>query len=624
MRRNNKDMRIRRGVNGFITALCIEKTRQKLQDMAGAGRFSSGESAGFFYEDTGGFRVGMSAHNEGVSSDSGGHLVFEGTLYNRNQLREELQAPENSTDADLVLKYYRLKGKSGFSSLDGKFVFGLFDKELKKIFLVRDFFGEQPLYYTQTENGWIWSSQLRSLLSVLPQRPDIDPQGVWLYFFFTYIPAPQTIYQGIKKLEPDHCLEIDIETQNSRYFSIENGNYSFSPSGGDPIQEVQDRVRESIFSRADTDSELGVFLSGGVDSSIIALSLAQKQRTPLKTFSLGFQNKHFDESDKSRTVASLFKTDHREYIFEEAEFAANIDRVLFNFDEPYGNSSVLASDMIAAKAASEVAVILTGEGGDEVFGGYNKYYIGRLNRYYTRLIPENLHLRLQKGSRRLTRQRSDLRGMRFRIRRLLDSISYRSDFYINMLSLGFARDELSFLLVSGLGRQPDWDDYTQGETVDSLSDFRRLDRKISLEGDALVKLRHTADYHNLEMRSPFLNRELWNYSFSLRENQLIKGWNKKHILKEAFKDYLPKGFLDAPKQGFGVPVGNWLRTSLKSELLQFIQPELLREQGVFHPEYISQLVMAHLSGERDNSFRVWTFYCFQKWYFNSQTQEGRK
>ena len=364
---------------------------------------------------------------------------------------------------------------------------------------------------------------------------------------------------------------------------------------------------------------LGTFLSGGVDSSIVSLALARQSDTPIDTFSVGFEKKSFDESDKARTVAKIIKSNHHEFIVSVNDLRSNIDEILLNFDEPFADSSSLPTYLVAHKTRQHVKVALTGDGGDEVFGGYNKYYMGKLNTKYTSLVPKSFHKTLKDFLNPIVSTKDDKRGSRFKLKKLLNAINYEDEFYYNIISLAYQSEELSQILKEEKFLSDALSYYKMqiGENNKSLTDFRNIDKIISLEGDMLVKVDRTSMLTSLESRAPFLNKQLWNFTSQLPESYLMKGWNKKYLLKESFKQYFPKDFLDKSKKGFGVPVGDWLRADLSAELNSYIELEFLKVQNIFNAPEITLKVKNHLSGKEDNTFRVWTFYCFQNWYKNT-------
>ncbi|TNJ46468.1 asparagine synthase (glutamine-hydrolyzing) [Tamlana fucoidanivorans] len=549
-------------------------------------------------------------------------IVFNGEIYNYLVLKKELEEKnvtfKTKSDTEVILRMYEMYGIESFKKLDGMFAFSIHDKIKNKVFIARDFFGEKPLYYTKNDNGFYWASELKSIVNQLPLLPRIDNLGLNLYFKLTYIPAPYTIYEGIKKLESNNYIEYDLKSNNFSSIIIENEHPKNikKPTFSEAKAKVKDLVQQSVESRSVADVPLGTFLSGGVDSSIVSLCLSRINNSKINTFSIGFEKKSFDESDKARTVAKLINSNHHEFIINEKDLENHVHDILDNFDEPFADSSCLPTYLVANKTSQHVKVALTGDGGDEVFGGYNKYYMGNINQKYTRIVPNTIHKAISKPAEHLFKTKDDNRGVRFLIRRLLNSINYSGDHYWDIISLGFPSNSLSSFLLPEFFQTEPFEYYKESTNIKSpknLTEYRLIDKVMSLEGDMLVKVDRTSMLSSLECRAPFLNKKLWEYTKSLPHAYLMKGWDKKFILKEAFKGDFPKNFLIKSKSGFGVPVGDWLRSSLKKDLEYFVNDAFLDSQNIFKKEAIKQLVFEHLNG-KDHTFKVWTFYCFQKWY----------
>jgi asparagine synthase (glutamine-hydrolysing) len=548
-------------------------------------------------------------------------IVFNGEIYNFQLLRKELidkgVSFKTKSDTEVVIKLYELYGVDSFAMLDGMFAFSIYDKKLNKVFIARDFFGEKPLYYSKDDDNFIWSSELKSIIKIRPSQPAINKKSLNLFLQLTYIPAPYSIYENIYKLEANHYLEFDCSSFSFEIHKIEQSFQTYSKLSKPEAKKItHDLVQQSVVSRSISDVPLGTFLSGGVDSSIVSLCLSQNSSKKIETFSIGFDKKSFDETDKSRTVAKLINSNHHEFIVSEKDFTSNIDEIILNMDEPFADSSALASYVVSDITKNHVKVALTGDGGDEVFGGYNKYYMGNLNYNYTNIIPLTIHKKFVALLENLLKNKDDKRGYRFKINRLLKAINYNGDFYYSIISLGFQPSELKEILTAANYIQSVFSHYKNilERQPTTLTDFRNIDKMISLEGDMLVKVDRTSMLNSLECRAPFLNKEIWNFTSQLPEDFLIKGWDKKHILKEAFKHYFPKNFLNKSKKGFEVPVGDWLRADLKNELISYIDKRFIEEQNIFQFEVVFKMVHNHLSRKIDNTFRVWTFYCFQKWY----------
>ena len=567
--------------------------------------------------------VDLSTGKQPIFTEDKSAIVFNGQIYNTEDLKKTLVQKgftfHTSSPAEVVLKLYEYFGLEAFKMLDGVFAFSIYDKILGKIFIARDFFGDKPLHYQHSEKGLIWASELKSIISVLDKKPEIDNTGLNLYFQLTYIPAPFTIYKGISKLESNSFIEYDVNANALKIHEIHSEKIEKQQISFDEAKKnVRKLVEESVSSRSVSDVSLGAFLSGGVDSSIISLCLSKQSDSKIDTFSIGFDKKSFDETDKSRLVANLIGSNPHEFVISEKDLTAHLDEILLNFDEPFADSSALPSYIVASKTADYVKVALTGDGGDEVFGGYNKYLIGGINQKYTSLVPRFLHQSVLKVANALTKQKGDERGLKFKVRKALNSIDYDHSFFYNIIKLGFTDKEMSIYLNEKDRIKNPLAYYQQKiPNPKNLTDFRNVDKMISLEGDMIVKVDRTSMLASMECRAPFLTREIWNYTLSLPDEYLLKGNNKKMILKKAFENEFPEQFLEKSKKGFGVPVGDWLRQGMRSELLSYIDDKFLEEQDIFDIQNIKKIVLNHLNSVEDNSFKIWTFYCFQKWYKNT-------
>lgn len=623
------------GVNGILKHHSTSSEIQEVLEKMNQKIIHRGpDDDGFFVEQNEDCTIGLAMRRLSIidlstgkqpqfAADNNLVIVFNGEIYNYQTLKKELEVQgvsfSTSSDTEVILKLYQHHGKQAFAKLDGMFGLAIYDKRSRQVIIARDFFGEKPLYYYHSEKELIWASELKSIISVLNFKPQIDKEALNLYFQLTYIPAPFTIYQGIKKLEANKLLVYDLEAKKTHIEAIDRASKKYKIDDFEQAKELtKNLVTASVRSRSIADVPLGTFLSGGVDSSIVSLLLAQNSSQKINTFSIGFDKKSFDETDKSRIVAQQIGSNHHEFIIGENDMKDSIDAILMNFDEPFADSSSLPTYLVAKKTADYVKVALTGDGGDEVFGGYNKYYMGKMNHLYTRFVPEFVHQSLSKIANPLLTTSDDKRGKRFKVKRLLNAINYQGDFYYNIISLAFQQQELSHLFQSDYQKADILQFYKNliQNKASNLHEFREIDRYLSLEGDMLVKVDRTSMLASLECRAPFLNKALWDFTNSVPDAYLMKGWNKKYLLKKAFEDQFPTDFLNKSKQGFGVPVGDWLRGHLRTELERFIEADFLQKQEIFNVSFIHQIVQNHLSGKIDNTFRIWAFFCFQKWYLH--------
>ncbi|WP_426430424.1 asparagine synthase (glutamine-hydrolyzing) [Winogradskyella sp. HB-48] len=624
------------GINGLIdkTKMSKDKMSSILNAMNDLIIHRGPDEDGVFAEQNDNCTVGMAMRRLSIIDLSSGKqpifsddkqivIVFNGEIYNYRTIKSRLVSEgvtfHTTSDTEVILKAYEKYGVESFQWLDGMYGFSIYDKNINKLFIARDFFGEKPLYYTQNESQFLWASELKSIIKTIDYKPNISKKGLNLYFRLTYIPAPYTIYEDIHKLEANHYLEYDLSSFEYSIHKINDeplpktANISFE----DAKAKTRELVYNSVDSRSIADVGLGTFLSGGVDSSIVSLCLSQATDKKIDTFSIGFKKASYDETDKSRVVAKMLDSNHHEFIIDEDDLKHNIHEILVNFDEPFSDTAALPTHLLSEKTREHVTVALTGDGGDEVFGGYNKYYIGKMNKRYTSVVPKVLHETIAKLSNKYLINKDDTRGKRFQINKLLNAINYEGDFYWDIISLANTSKLLSEIMNDDYYDSDLFQEYKEvlgKQKIESLTDFRLVDKILSLEGGMLAKVDRTSMLTSLECRAPFLNKSIWEFTNTLPESYLMKGWNKKYILKEAFRDQFPQDFLEKGKSGFGSPTGDWLRQSLRQELESYIEPQMLKKQGIFKVDVITKLVQDHLDSKKDSTFRVWSYYCFQKWY----------
>lgn len=553
-------------------------------------------------------------------------LVFNGEIYNYRELREELKLAgcEFTTkgDAEVILKAYEVWGlKKALSSLEGMFAFALWDERIKTLFVVRDRYGEKPVYYTKNKNGFFFGSELKSL-SDHYSKERIDKIGLNLFFSLTYIPAPFTIYENIYKLEPGEYLQVEPSgrVEKIQFYDIESivakSNTGVYRSYDDAKAELRKLLFRSVEERMISDVPIGSFLSGGIDSSVVSAIMAKKSSTPIKTFSIGFKEKEFDESDRAARVAKHIGSEHSCFILDHLDLLSIVNETLSYFDEPFGDSSAIPSMMVAKLAKRDVTVVLTGDCADELFGGYNKYlagyYSSRYNaipkywrKFFERVIGIIPHTKLTNLTLRKTKK-------------IIKSSSLKTeDRYAFYTNLGFQPGEKEILL------NPEYNldvleqsllHYNKSHDEDDLTRTFYSDIKLVLEGDMLAKVDRSCMMNSIEARVPFLDSRLVDFSFQLPHHFKIQGKNKKRILKDTFSDLLPKETLSFSKKGFSIPIGNWFKKELKAELLNVLRSELLEKQAIFDKAYVKQLTDNHIKGKENNEAKLWLLYVFQKWY----------
>ena len=552
------------------------------------------------------------------NSDHTKVIIYNGEIYNFISIRNELinagYSFRTNSDTEVILLGYEEFGTKILNKLEGMFAFSIYDTIKKKWILARDRTGEKPLYYSIDPEKAIFASELKSITKTGLVKKEIDTIALSQYFQLTYIPAPLTIFADVKKLPPGCYMEI---TSDGKFAVKEYWNLDVVADESVSYETYKQSIRESLISSVEkrmiSDVPLGAFLSGGFDSSIIVGIMSHLSPGKVNTFTVSFDDKIYDESQLAGLVAKRNNTNHTVLKISEDEIIAGIPELLNNIDEPFADSSMIAVNAISKKAREYVKVVLTGDGGDELFAGYNKYLLPYYGNRYKR-IPRFLRKGVIEKSLNLLPSKS-YRVMG--IRKVINACGLDEIEQIRyMMSLGFKPDELVKLIP---GIDPETmsfisEQYAFLPKADAQTRTQYVDVKTVLEGDMLPKVDRASMLASLETRVPMLDTKVIELAFKTPTEYKIKGKNRKIILKDSFRDFLPDELFHAPKHGFGVPVSDWLENSLKDQLLEYADKDFLQSQGLFEPGYINEIIEQHMSHKIDRFSTLWSFFVFQNWY----------
>lgn len=576
-------------------------------------------------------------HQPMISSSGRYVLVYNGEIYNAQELRQERIAEGGSfksqTDTEVLLEGFDAWGvKKVLSKCIGMFAFALWDRETRTLTLGRDRLGIKPLYYGFQGKTLFFGSQLRSFLPHPAWEGTLDRQALASYFYYSYVPSPQSIYQGISKLKPGSFLEIQQgkEGEEISYWDLEETvkNSLANPlrrTEEDHIADLENLLKDSVGRRMVADVPLGAFLSGGIDSSlVVALMQAQSER-PIKTFSIGFNEKDFDESHYAKKVAHHLGTDHHELYVTPAQSQEVIPSLSDFYDEPFADSSQIPTYLVSKMAREQVTVALSGDGGDELFGGYARYFLGKKMWHRLQRLPRGARPVISKFATAFTpetwtkignylptsyfsNQLGDKiqKGVAF-----LDSGS-QEDFYASLCSSWESSSAAAWEVVQGaqpLNSAPFTD-----LPLSFVGKMQLADTKFYLPGDILTKVDRASMAVSLEARVPLLDHRLFERAWQLPESIKIKEGQGKWILRQILKKYLPEPLFERPKRGFGVPIGNWMRTDLRDWCESLLSQEALASSGILNPEPIRQLWQEHLDQTYNRQYSLWNVLMFQMWH----------
>src|SRR6266852_3359590 len=562
-------------------------------------------------------------HNE----DSTVWVIQNGEIYNHLELRKLLVSAGHKfttqSDTEVLAHGYEEWGESMVERLNGMFAFAVLDRQRKRVLLARDRMGIKPLHYAVDGKRLVFASELKSLLCDPALRRDIDPVALDEYLALEFVPSPRSIVRGISKLPPAHTLEWWLGSgihRVHRYWSptLEDENGSYGRTLDEECEELRSVLRESVRKELISDVPLGVFLSGGIDSSAVTAMMTQLGGD-VKSFSVGFAERSFDEAPYAREVARHLGTEHHELMLEPAMLLGLIPRLPVLLDEPLGDASIIPTYLLSAFTRRHVKVALGGDGGDELFAGYPTLQAHRLAGYYNR-APRLLRRGLiEPVVRRLPVSRDNL-SFDFRAKRFVGSASHPLPERHRRWMGSFAAEERTALLSADMrdqlaaGAHLETAQHDGAGPREPLNQVLLLDMRLYLENDILVKLDRASMMASLEGRVPLLNNDFVEYATQLPLNLKLRGLRSKFLLKRALRGLLPNSILNRPKKGFGIPVANWFRGPLREQMLSVLSPERIARKGFFDAPAVAALIADHLAGRRDNRKQLWTLFVFELWH----------
>ncbi len=552
------------------------------------------------------------------------HIIFNGEIYNFQQLKQHLLdvggvAFHSGTDTEVILRLYERYGEDCFSQLRGMFALAIYDARTEKLLLARDHFGKKPLYWGIHEGTFLFGSELSSLCAHPSFKKEVDIGSVNAYLSLAYVPTPKSIFKNVHKLEPATYLVYQHGVSQKKMF-WEPTHGRFTGSFSDAVSVLDQNLEHAVHRRLISDAPLGIFLSGGLDSSTVAY-FAQRLSTPkLKTFSIGFEEKSFDESSYARDVSHFLGTDHSEEILSARGVATMIPGILEHLDEPLADPSFIPTFLLSAFAKHSITVALGGDGGDELFAGYQTFQAEKLVALY-RAIPAFLRNQLVNGLLRVFPSRDTHLSFSFVLRTFVNG--YSPHIYTRHTQwLGsFSQDERAQLFLPdvwhALRERGDTTAYAMPTPEIRISDPQNqllyFYLRSYLMDQVLVKVDRASMAHGLEVRSPFLDKELVEFAFSLPYTWKLHGFTSKFILKKLMANKLPAHIVQRSKKGFGIPLASWLKTDLREFTTETLSKKSICTSGLFDYVYVKQLQQEHFSGIADHSKKLWTLLVFQVW-----------
>jgi asparagine synthase (glutamine-hydrolysing) len=639
------------GIAGIIDFAGRPVDLQRLENLCQSLSHRGPDDRGIWHFEANGWSVGLAhtrlavidpapeAHQPMTSPDGRWAIVYNGELYNYRTLAERLShPPTTASDTEVVLRACQEWGPTALEQFDGMWAMAVVDTGSRTGHLSRDPLGIKPLYYAPFDRKLVFASELRTLLRICDQPPEVDPQAVACYLQLGYIPHPMTIYRHIHKLPPGHLLRFDASgpAEPQRYHRL-----SPPPSTPPAYPAACDRLRTliqgAVLRQCVADVPLGAFLSGGLDSSVVVACMAARPGPPVKTFSIGYaDHARYDETQYARLVARHLKTDHREFRLTFSDVLAAVEPMLNHLGEPFADSSLLPTSLVSKYTREHVTVALSGDGGDELFGGYWRYlghhYLERYHRIPAilrqGLLEPLLHLVPEaRSTRRLDRLRQIRKLLRGDLPDPLDRhLAWARFMEPDMAGELLGEDRAGEAMESArrlyreaasgwyAERRQDESARADKKTPDRfyLQGILLADLGVGLPGDMLSKVDTASMYHSLEVRVPLLSADVVDYVSGLPVEYKIQGTVGKRILRDAFRGHLPDVIFERPKMGFEVPVGEFLRHELRDMYASTVTANALGEFGI-NPQAAARACDDHLHRRRDRTELLWALLVLCWW-----------
>jgi len=551
-------------------------------------------------------------------------VTFNGEIYNFQELRAELEARghrfRTESDTEAIVHAWEEYGRACVERLRGMFAFAIWDGPRRTLFLARDRVGKKPLFYFAGRDRFVFASEIKAILtdSDVPIRP--DPIALDHYLALQYVPSPQTAFGGIRKLPAAHWMEV---RDGGR---IEIGRYwwlRYEPkrrlSLPDAVAELRWRIAEAVRLRLMSDVPLGAFLSGGVDSSAVVAHMAVAMERPVRTFSVGFEEASLDERPFARMIADRYATDHTELVVKPSVVDI-LPRLVWHYDEPFGDSSAVPSYAIAELTRRHVTVVLNGDGGDENFAGYHRYVANR-RAHRGDVIPLGLRRRAAALIGRLPasiRQRQPWRKLASVSEAMAQIPERRYARWISHLSPSERKELYSASFAEAVeGSDPEQlfvEAFALSDAKDWTDATLETDVSLYLADDLLVKMDRATMAHSLEARSPFLDHVLMEFVATLPATFKLAGAEKKWILRAALRGVVPDAILDRPKMGFGAPISSWFRHELREMAQDLLLSPRALQRGYFRPEVVARMLNEHVHGQADRADDLWDLLVLEVWH----------
>jgi len=558
-----------------------------------------------------------------TNEDSTLWLVFNGEIYNYRELRRQLEDRghvfASTSDSEVIVHAYEEFGERCVNYFNGMFAFAVWDASRRRLLLARDRLGIKPLYYWASSDQIVFGSELKAMIAHPNVPRDIDLVALDRFLTLEYIPAPRTILEGVCKLPPGHWLIFqDGEFKIEQYWDVA---FQEVPEGEATCEAMlADLIGDAVRLQLVSDVPLGVFLSGGIDSSTVVAFMSQASTAAVQTFSIGFDDATYNELPYARAVAVHFSTDHHEEVLQP-DIAELVECLVGHLDEPLGDFSIFPTYLVSKLASSSVKVVLCGDGGDELFGGYDTYVAQQFYRFY-HWLPTSLRRKALPALMKWVPPQPAKKGLINKVKRFVEGgalpaslqhtrwMMFMSDHDRARLYRRALRDSLNGCTTASLLESY----FQQVSQVNPLAQQQYVDMKTYLVDDILTKVDRMTMAASIEARVPLLDHRIVEFALNLPTHMKLRRGRTKVILRRAMGDRLPEIVLNKPKQGFSIPLKHWLRGPLRPLMMDLLSTDCVRRRGYFEPQTVVRWVSEHLDGRANHSHRLWALMVFELWH----------
>ncbi len=553
-------------------------------------------------------------------------ISFNGEIYNhleiKNILIEKGYQFLTASDTEVLLYGFIEFKEKILQMLNGMFAFAIYDFLKKKLFIARDKMGQKPLHYFITNENFVFSSEIKGILNSNYYKKKISYDALNHFLSYEYVPNPMTIFEGIYKLPQASYAFISLENNDLSMKTIRYSTPKFQNkiiSDEEAIYLLESKLRKAVHDRLMSDVPLGIFLSGGIDSSaLIALLSSEIDTRELKTFSVGFKESSYDERTHANTIARLFKTQHHEQILDAQRMIEIIPKIFTKLDEPFADASIIPTFLLSQFTREHVTIALGGDGGDELFSGYDPFLAHYFANKFEKFIPQNMSKKIAKILQKLPVSNKNM-SFEFRLKTFIAGL-YQPVEIRNQIWMGAFNSNREIFQPHILEQISENNPYKILTDFSGKNIFANWNDKISaifqeyyLSDDILVKIDRASMLNSLEARSPFLDSNVVDFANNLPMKMKFRNLTRKYILKKMLENKLPNKIIHRKKKGFGIPLTSWINNELKDEITHTLSKKKIDDEGIFNSSYTEKILKEHQNNKKDNRKQIWSLYIFHKW-----------